>query len=296
MDQDRQTSHPELRPRLISWTFRWLLPAALCLAQRTPAQWVPPVALRNVPILANCQMTKHGVGVSLQANIFYPHGAIFLCPERVREIDRSRPGASRFFLVHEFGHLAMHTREEAVADEWAARQLASVPAERGTLRAVLLFFADEGTLFDPLYGTGFDRALRVVRAAEIPERDWPGPLVAYAKAQESLRANGTSLTLRVQSGYTNAAQMVICVDRQPIGVLSNVDGKGRLELPMLVPGPHLIQAHQVWLYHAEPSGVKSEVARKLQAECEFVSTGKHAIVIELRFDGDTLSMRANDDG
>jgi hypothetical protein len=265
----------------------------MCIAQRTPGQWVPPAALRNVPILANCQMTKHGVGVSLQPTLFYPQGAIFLCPEREREIDRRRPGASRFFLVHEYGHLAMHTREEAVADEWAARQLAAMPEERSTLRAVLLFFVDEGTLFDPLYGTGFDRALRVARAADIPERDWPGPLVAYARAQEGLRANGTSLILRVKSGDANAAQMVICVDRQPIGVLSNVDGKGRLELPMLVPGPHLIQALQVWLYQTVPSsGEKSEVARKLQAECEFVSTGKHTIVIELRFDGDTLSMQA----
>jgi hypothetical protein len=281
---------------LTFWIVRCLVPSAMFVAQRAPGQWVPPAALRKVPILANCHMTKHGVGVSLQANIFYPQGAIFLCPEREREIDRRRPGASRFFLIHEYGHLAMHTREEAVADEWAAKQLASVPAERGTLRAVLLFFADEGTLFDPLYGTGFDRALRVARAADMPERDWPGPLVAYAKAREGLRANGTSLILRVQSGYTNAAQMVICVDRQPIGVLSNVDEKGRLELPRLVPGPHLIQALQVWLYHIEPSGVKSEVARKLQAECEFVSTEKHTIAIELRFDGDTLSMRANDDG
>jgi hypothetical protein len=275
---------------------RCLLPAAMFVAQRTPGQWVPPVALRSVPILANCHVTKHGVGVSLQANVLYPHGAIFLCPEREREIDRRRPGASRFFLVHEFGHLAMHSREEAVADEWAARQLASVSAERGTLRAVLLFFADEGTLFDPLYGTGFDRALRVARAADIPEKDWPGPLVTYAKTKEGLRENGTSLILRMQSGYTNAAQMVICVDRQPIGVLSNVDGNGRLELPMLVPGSHLIEALQVWLYHVESPGVKSEVARKLQAECEFVATGKHTIAIELRFDGDTLSMRAHDDG
>jgi hypothetical protein len=239
-------------------------------------------------------MTKHGVGVSLQANIFYPHGAIFLCPERERRIDARRPGASRFFLIHEYGHLAMHSREEAVADEWAARQLASVPAERNTLRAVLLFFADEGAHFDPLYGTGFDRALRVARAADIPERDWPLPLVAYAKAQEGLRANGTSLTLRVKSGDANAAEMVIWLDRRPIGVLSNMDGKGHLELPMLVPGPHLIQALQVWLYDAEPSGARSEVARKLQAECELVSTGKHIIEIEVRFDGDTLSMRANE--
>ncbi len=188
----------------------------------------------------------------------------------------------------------MHTREEAVADEWAARQLAGVLAERATLRAVLLFFADEGTLFDPLYGSGFDRALRVARAADIPENDWPGSLVAYAKSLEDLRENGTSIILRMSSGYTNAAQMVILLDRRPIGVLSNVDGKGRLELSMLVPGPHLIEALQVWLYHVEPSRVKSEVARKLQAECEFVSTGKHTIAIELHFDGDTLSMRAHE--
>jgi hypothetical protein len=267
---------------------------AMCLAQRAPGQWVPPAALRDVPVLANCHMTKHGVGVSLQANVIYPHGAIFLCPEREREIDRRRPGASRFFLIHEYGHLAMHTREEAVADEWAAKQLAGVPAERGTLRAVLLYFADQGPLFDPLYGTGFDRALTVARAADIAEGDWPLPLVAYAKAQEVRRTTGTALTLRMPSGYTNAAQMVICVDRQPIGVLSNVDGKGRLDLQMLAPGPHLIQARQVWLYHTEPSGAKSEVARKLQAECEFDSTGKHTIAIELRFDGDTLSIRANE--
>jgi hypothetical protein len=291
----RPSATSELLQLLTSWTLRYLFLAAICAAQRTSGQWVPPAALRNVPILANCQMTKHGVGVSLQPTLFYPHGAIFLCPEREREIDRRRPGASRFFLVHEYGHLAMHTREEAIADEWAAKQLAGVPVEQGTLRAVLLFFVDEGTLFDPLYGTGFDRALRVARAADVPESDWPPPLVAFAKAQEGLRANGASLILRVKSSDANAAQMVICVDRQPIGVLSNVDGKGRLELPMLVPGPHLIQALQVWLYQTEPSsGEKSEVARKLQAECEFVSTGKHAIGIELRFDGDSLSMRAEE--
>jgi hypothetical protein len=291
----RPSATSELLQLLTSWTLRCLFLAAICAAQRTSGQWVPPAALRNVPILVNCQMTKHGVGVSLQPTLFYPHGAIFLCPEREREIDRRRPGASRFFLVHEYGHLAMHTREEAIADEWAAKQLAGVPVEQGTLRAVLLFFVDEGTLFDPLYGTGFDRALRVARAADVPESDWPPPLVAFAKAQEGLRANGASLILRVKSSDANAAQMVICVDRQPIGVLSNVDGKGRLELPMLVPGPHLIQALQVWLYQTEPSsGEKSEVARKLHAECEFVSTGKHAIGIELRFDGDSLSMRAEE--
>jgi hypothetical protein len=244
--------------------------------------------------MSDCHTTRHGVGVSLQPTLFYPNGAIFLCPEREREIDRRRPGAARFFLVHEYGHLAMRTRDEAVADEWAARQLALVPAERDTLRAVLLYFVDEGALFDPLYGTGFARALRVARAAGMAEREWPPPLVAYATAEELKRATGTSLTLRVQDGYTNAAQTIIYIDRQPMGVLSNVDEERPLELPKLAPGRHLIQALQVWLYHVEPSGVKSEVARRLQAECEFESTGKKAVAIELRFDGDSLSIRADE--
>jgi len=280
--------------RFVDRTLLCILLAAICSAQRTQGQWVPPGPLRKVPVLADCKMTRHGVGVNLQPNLFYPNGAIFLCPEREREIDARRPGASRFFLVHEYGHLAMRTREEAVADEWAAKQLARVPAEQGTLRAVLFYFVDEGKVFDPLYGTGFDRALRVARAAGIGEKEWPLPLVAFAKAEEVKRTTGTSLTLRVPDGYTNAAQIIIYIDRQPIGVLSNVEGERPLLLAKMAPGQHLIQALEVWLYHLEPSGVKTEVARRRQAECEFESTGKQAVAIRLQFDGDTLSIRADE--
>jgi hypothetical protein len=188
----------------------------------------------------------------------------------------------------------MRSREEAVADEWAAKQLAMVPAERGTLRAVVSYFVDEGTLFDPNYGTGFERAWRVARAAGIAQSEWPSPLVVYAKALEVEHATGMFLTLRMQGGYTNAAQMVVYIDRQPIGVLSNVEGESPLRLSKLSPGRHFIQAFQVWLYHTEPSAVKSEVARRLQAQCEFESTGKRAIVIDLRYDGETLVIKARE--
>jgi hypothetical protein len=279
------------------WICTWLLVATLYAAQRATAQWMPQGRLRNVPVGTDCDMTRHGVGVSLQPTLFYPYGAIFLCPEREREIDARRPGASRFFLIHEYGHLAMRTREEAVADQWAAKQLAMVPAERRTLRAVLSYFVDQGALFDPFYGTGFDRALRVARAAGIAKKEWPFSLVVYAKAQEVRRANGTTMTLRLHDAYINAAQLIIWIDGQPIGVLSNVEGEKSLQLPRLVPGKHLIQAYQVWLYHAEPSGIRSEVARRLQAQCELASTGKKLVVLELRYDGsddDTLSMRADE--
>ena len=134
----------------------------------------------------------------------------------------------------------------------------------------------------------------MARAAGIPERKWPLALVTYAKAQEAKNETGTLLTLRVRDGYINAAQTVVCIDRQPIGVLSNVEGERPLELPKLFPGRHLIEVLDAWLYHVEPSSVKSEVARQLQAECELKSTGKKQIIIDLRFDDDTLSIRANE--
>ena len=140
------------------------------------AQWQPPPTLRQVPIKYDCRKTQHRIGAALQPNPFYWHGAIFLCPERIRSIDAKHPGASRFFLVHEYGHLALHTENEAEADEWAAKQLAAIPKERETLRAVLQHFVDNAGIDDPLYGTGIDRAFRIANAARLPAADWPSRL------------------------------------------------------------------------------------------------------------------------
>jgi hypothetical protein len=54
-----------------------LLLASFGVARRSDGQWVPPPELRNVPILSDCKMTRHGVGVTLQPTVFYPNGAIF---------------------------------------------------------------------------------------------------------------------------------------------------------------------------------------------------------------------------
>ncbi|HYY28197.1 MAG TPA: hypothetical protein VE860_09650 [Chthoniobacterales bacterium] len=271
---------------------RSLLFLALAAPIQSQGQWVPPDSLRAVPVLDDCGMTRHGVGLSVQPNLVYPHGAIFMCPEREREIDARHPGASRFFLVHEYGHLAMSSRLEAVADEWAAKQLAQVPTERGTLRAVVLHFVDQGALFDPLYGTGFDRALRVARAGQIPVSEWPRALVDYANGEAAAKTVGASLAVRVTGGYANAAQMIILLDRKPIGVLSNLDQSTPLDLPPVTPGRHLIQASQIWLYHVDAGGGKSEVAQRLEAECEFESSGKKAIAVDVKFDGEAVSLQA----
>ena len=266
----------------------WLSPMG---ARRANGQWVPPVELQNVPIFEDCGMTRHGVGASIQPNLVYPRGAIFLCPERESEIDRRHPGASRFFLVHEYGHLALHTREEAVADEWAAKQLAAIPAERGTLRSALTHFVEQGRIFDPLYGTGLDRGLRIAQAARLPQNEWPAALVAYAKSEADKSASRTTLTLRMGEGYANAAQMTIVLDGKPVGFLSNVDEIKTLDLPFLPPGRHLLQAEQVWIFHVEAGVQKVEVARGLRAETEFEPGGRRHLAITFQFDGESVAIR-----
>jgi hypothetical protein len=265
----------------------WLSPMGV---REAYGQWVAPGELRNVPVYEDCGMTRHGVGASIQPNLVYPRGAIFLCPGREREIDRRHPGASRFFLVHEYGHLALHTREEAVADEWAAKQLGPIPAERGTLRSALMHFVEQGRTFDPLYGTGLDRGLRVARAARLPPKEWPAELVAYAKSEAAKSASRTTLTLQMGEGYANVAQMTIVLDRKPIGFLSNVDEIKTLQLPALPPGRHLLQAEQVWIYHVEAGAPKAEIARGLRAETEFEPGGKR-LAVTFRFDGESLEIR-----
>jgi hypothetical protein len=265
----------------------WLSPIGV---RRAHGQWVPPVELRKVPVFEDCKMARHRVGASIQPNLFYPWGAIFLCPERERWIDERHPGASRFFLVHEYGHLALHTREEAVADEWAAKQLAAISSERGTLRSVLTLFVEQGRVFDPLYGTGLDRGLRVAQAAQLPENEWPSELVAYAKSKASKSENRTTLSLKIGEGYANAAQMIVYLDRHPLGLLSNVDEMNVMELPSMLPGRHLLQAEQVWIYHIEAGVQKTEVARGLRAETEFEPMGKR-LAVDFRFDGESVAIR-----
>jgi hypothetical protein len=68
------------------WIGRWKGIILSCLLLLGPSgiqgQWVPPAQLREVPVFGDCKITRHSVGMNIQPNIVYPHGAIFMCPER----------------------------------------------------------------------------------------------------------------------------------------------------------------------------------------------------------------------
>src|SRR5678809_524678 len=85
-------------------------------------QWVPSGELARVLVVHGCDETGGDVAVS---RLDPP--AVYVCDRVVRLIRAKDPGAEHFYLVHEFGHVALQTSSEAAADCWAARELVGAP-------------------------------------------------------------------------------------------------------------------------------------------------------------------------
>src|SRR5260370_6380807 len=169
----------------------WLFFSHLSSAKCNPAG-----DLNAVPVRNDCKKTHNGIGMSFQPSLLNPHGIIFLCPDRAAAIDKRHPGASFFFRVHEYGHLALGSRDEAAADAWAAQQLSHTDAGHAVLRAVLEHFVDIGDKFSPYYGTGFYRGLNVARAAGIDRSECPETLLSYQQKWDTRRRQNGSLSVR----------------------------------------------------------------------------------------------------
>ena len=75
--------------------------AAFAVIAEAHAQWLPRGALASVPVVHDCDETAGDVAVS---RLDPP--AVYVCDRVVRLIRTKDPGAERFYLVHEFGHVA----------------------------------------------------------------------------------------------------------------------------------------------------------------------------------------------
>jgi hypothetical protein len=231
--------------------------------------WLPPVQLRRVPVKDNCQQTRHRIGATLQPNPFFPQGAIFFCPQRAQAIDSEDPGASFFFLIHEYGHLALNTRDEAAADDWAANQLQNIPRGAVILPAVVRHFLRHAQAFDPQYGSNLDRAWRVAVHGGLPVAQWPPQLLRYQESRAQAARRGTAVRLWLPGGYLNQAELLLSVDGQSIGFLSTEPPSNKLICQALGAGRHVLTAMDVWLYHRDkPDAKKVEMARQLSTSCK----------------------------
>ncbi len=144
---------------------RWLLVSLSALPLLLPAapaqaQWVPSGELARVPVIQECDETGGDIAVS---RLDPP--TIYVCRRVVKLVRRKDPGAEHFYLVHEYGHVALVTADEAAADCWAARELAKAPNGQRYLAAALRHFRRRGEDPSLRYGTSNERAERIRQCA-----------------------------------------------------------------------------------------------------------------------------------
>jgi hypothetical protein len=240
------------------------------LSHLSSAQWNPPDYLRGIPVHSDCKKTEGRIGMSFQPSLLNPHGIIFLCPDRAAAIDSRHPGASFFFRVHEYGHLALGSRDEAAADAWAAEQLSYADAGRAVLLALLGHFVDIGDKFSPHYGTGFYRGANVANAAGIDRKEWPPALRAYQqKWDDRLRQNG-SISFRSEHGSVFDGLLVI--DGNTVGFFATLHPERSLPLPGLGPGVHKLSLRDVWSYRGDVNNKLHAGVKGLSATTSFTTS------------------------
>ena len=131
------------------------------------AQWVPSGPLASVLVVQDCTQTAGDVAVS---RLDPP--TVYLCQTVVRLVRQKDPGAEHFYFVHEFGHIALQTSDEAAADCWAAGELANAPHGERYLRAAIDHFRRRPDQSSRRYGTPAERAERIAscaQAARLPD-------------------------------------------------------------------------------------------------------------------------------
>ncbi len=127
------------------------------------AQWSPSGALAQVPVVENCAATGGDIAVAR------PGPAIIYCQVAANQLNAQWPGVGHFYYVHEFGHIALQTADEARADCWAAQQLRDVENGRQILNtAIRHFISRQNEPVNPRYGPMLQRAQRVANCAGIP--------------------------------------------------------------------------------------------------------------------------------
>ena len=113
-------------------------------------------------LIPHCGMTKGGVATAT------PDGKIYYCARRMANIEWKYPGATDYFILHEYGHIFLQSGNEMEVDCWTANELA-LSRNKNTLKILkaAIKFIKGYKLPDPKYGgTGEERALLIEKCIE----------------------------------------------------------------------------------------------------------------------------------
>jgi len=113
-------------------------------------------------LIPHCGMTKGGVATAT------PDGKIYYCARRMANIEWKYPGATDYFILHEYGHIFLQSGNEMEVDCWTANEL-TLSRNKNTLKILkaAIKFIKGYKLPDPKYGgTGEERALLIEKCIE----------------------------------------------------------------------------------------------------------------------------------
>lgn len=117
------------------------------------AQWSPVGGLLNVAVTQNCTLTSGNIATATR-------DGMFLCPARAELVDSQVKDASHFYVVHEYGLLAIRTNSDKLADCWAAHQLARAPNGPHYVKQWITHWSNYG-MTRPTLGTPAQRIANV---------------------------------------------------------------------------------------------------------------------------------------
>ena len=110
------------------------------------------IAVPEARLIPNCARTGGGIAIA------EAQGRIYYCLQRVVAIERRYPSASKFFFLHEYGHIALQSGDELLVDCWSAHEL-SHTARGDEVLAAARRYIEQFKLYIPKYGgTGADRS------------------------------------------------------------------------------------------------------------------------------------------
>lgn len=110
------------------------------------------ITVPEARLIPNCARTGGGIAIA------EAQGRIYYCLQRVVAIERRYPSASKFFFLHEYGHIALQSGDELLVDCWSAHELSHTARGDEVLTAARRYI-EQFKLFIPKYGgTGADRS------------------------------------------------------------------------------------------------------------------------------------------
>ena len=140
---------------------------ALALAASLPglplaAQWSPQGVLAGVPVTEDCERTAQAPARAAEGP------QVFVCSASAATIDAEVAQASHFFLVHEYGHIAIDGATESQADCWAAHELGMAPGGAEFVGATASWLEARSEEVVEPYGPSGERARRIRECSGLP--------------------------------------------------------------------------------------------------------------------------------